>query len=393
MRMHSAIGLIAVLSLGLCNDGWVHTANAAAPKGPFEAVDHQRQTIYHSPQTPGYTCWAYVWRMPDETLMVTFLQATGPLEGRKRTPADILQHMPNAQQKNPAYDFTGLNLENVFLRSSDGGKTWKKVGSEPFVSCLNGLLGGGVLSLQDGSILCNVWGQNLVYSPDILPTGFLRRSVQAVATWSKPQYIAHDPKKLQTWPKRLRRLHDGRLVMTGGACPYDPETWVWEEQFPNFQACLWVSKDSNGNAWDDPIYVAPKGVSTEEWDVAELDNGDLLGVFRTYDCKRCQSLLVKSGDTWKPGPLQPAPFPHSGQPELLVTQEGPILHIASNGVWSTTDRGATWTNMAVPGSAYYPSAVQLKDGDIVVVSHIGSDDPYGRVDQKILTDRFRLKAK
>jgi hypothetical protein len=367
-------------------------ALAEAAEKNIEATNYQRRTIYHSPQTPGYTCWAYVWPMPDESLMVTFTQATGPLEGRKRAPGEILRHMPNAQLKNPAYDFTGLKLENVFLHSTDGGKTWEKAGSEPFVSCMNGMLAGGVLALRDGTLVCNVWGQSLVYSPEISPTSFVRRSTGDVTTWSKPEYISADP-KLQTCPKRIRRLRDGRLAMTGAASPFDPKTWVWEELSPSYRACLWVSKDPAGKAWNDPLYVAPKGVSTEEWDLAELDNGDLLGVFRTFDCKRCQSLLVKRGDTWEPGALQPAPFPHSGMPELLPTREGAILHIASSGVSWTADRGATWTKLAVPGSAYYPTAVQLKDGVIVVVSHIGSDDPYGKVDQKIVMDRFRLKTR
>jgi hypothetical protein len=99
------------------------------------------------------------------------------------------------------------------------------------------------------------------------------------------------------------------------------------------------------------------------------------------------------GDTWEPGPLEPAPFPHSGQPELLAAREGVVLHIASNGVWWTADRGVTWTKLDIPGTAYYPSAVQLTDGTIVVLSHVGSDDPYGKGDQSIVVDRFRLKAK
>ena len=36
----------------------------------FVAVDHQRQTIYHSPQRPGYTCWVNAWVMPGDAIMV-----------------------------------------------------------------------------------------------------------------------------------------------------------------------------------------------------------------------------------------------------------------------------------------------------------------------------------
>ncbi len=29
------------------------------------AEQYTRKTIYHSPQTPGYTCWVGAWIMPD----------------------------------------------------------------------------------------------------------------------------------------------------------------------------------------------------------------------------------------------------------------------------------------------------------------------------------------
>lgn len=390
MRTAFLLGLLALGAQWAGNSALAEDAPAASNDRSVTATDYQRQTIYHSPQSPGYTCWAFIWTMPDESLMISFLQATGPLEGRRRAPDAILRQMPNAQQKDPNYDFTGLKLENIFLHSSDGGKTWRQTASEPFESCLNGSIGGGILAGSDGTLFCNVWGQDLVYS-DVLPTGFLRRSVDGGKMWSAPEYLSQDP-KLQTWPKRIRRLRDGRFAVTGAACPFDKNTWVWEELSPQFRACLWVSKDVDGKSWTEPLYVASPGESTEEWDVAELENGDLLGVFRTFDKKRCQCLLTKQNATWQPGPLQPLPIPHSGQPELLVAREGVVLHIASNGIWWTADRGATWTKLNIPGSAYYPSAVQRKDGSILVVSHIGNDDPYGKVDQSIVLDRFRLET-
>jgi len=33
----------------------------------FSSVEHQRQTIYRSPQKPGYTCWVGAWIMPTVT--------------------------------------------------------------------------------------------------------------------------------------------------------------------------------------------------------------------------------------------------------------------------------------------------------------------------------------
>ena len=87
----------------------------------FAVIEHQRQTVYHSPQTPGYTCWVGVWIMPDGDLMTCFTQATGPIEGRPKAPKEVMDLL----SWYPLYDMTGLDMHNVQLRSSDAGKTWK----------------------------------------------------------------------------------------------------------------------------------------------------------------------------------------------------------------------------------------------------------------------------
>lgn len=85
----------------------------------------------------------------------------------------------------------------------------------------------------------------------------------------------------------------------------------------------------------------------------------------------------------------PSVLPHSGQPELLATREGPILHVATSGIHWTSDAGQTWNKLNVPGTAYYPRSVQTKDGQIFVFGHVGGDDAYGKVDQSIVMDSFR----
>jgi hypothetical protein len=374
---------------------------------------YKRRTIYHSPQTPGYTCWAYLWKMPDGDVMLSFTQATGTLtDWRPRAPAEILKRMPKATREMAGYDMTGLTLENVTLRSTDSGKTWRKTGAESFDSCMNGMCGGGIVALADRTVLRDVWGQSVPYW-DVPQSGLLQRSTDSGKTWGPPELLSQDP-RLQTWPKRLRWLRDGRMLITGAACTYDPDTWLWDAQLPRVRPCLWVSSKplrttqgagkeeaASGISWVGPLYLAAEDVNYagEEWDAAELENGDLLGILRTatYDPsgnllsqERRQCLLSKQGQTWKPGPVHRAPFAHSGQPELLETREGVLLHIAANGIWWTADRGANWTKLKVPGTAYYPSAVQLENGVILVVSHVGSDDAYGKVDQSIVLDTFRL---
>src|SRR5918996_1434947 len=75
----------------------------------FVAAEHKRQTVYHSPQTPGYTCWTGAWVMPGGDLMVAFTQATGPVAGRAKAPKELMEKLTWY----PEYDMTGLDLRNV----------------------------------------------------------------------------------------------------------------------------------------------------------------------------------------------------------------------------------------------------------------------------------------
>ena len=63
--------------------------------------------------------------------------------------------------------------------------------------------------------------------------------------------------------------------------------------------------------------------------------------------------------------------------------------MATSGISYTT--GRSWQKLDVPATPYYPRAVQMRDGQIFVFSHFGGDDPYGKTDQSIAMDQFRLK--
>jgi hypothetical protein len=196
-------------------------------------------------------------------------------------------------------------------------------------------------------------------------------------------------------------LRDGRLVVVGGIAHVPANSRTRTEYSRLFDPFLVVSSD-NGRSWQGPIDVVPaqhRGHwGGEEFDVAELANGDLLCVFRRPSPEsgagevRWQGVLKKSGDTWTPAEVGPAPFPHSGHPELLATREGPVLHLATGGIHWTTDAGQSWRRLDIPGTAYYPRSVQAADGWIFVFGHTGGDDAYGKVDQSIVMDSFRLKG-
>lgn len=366
---------------------------APARADEFTAVEYKRQTIYHSPQKPGFTSWVGAWIMPDGSLMTSFTQATGPVKDRPQAPRDVQATLNWPPQGAPGYDMTGLDLKNVHLRSTDAGKTWKEASADAFKSCMNGVSGEAETALPDGTVLRGVFGFYLPYDPQVPKTGFLQRSSDGTKTWSKPEVLL-DPKKFTTWPRRIRVLSDGRLVVLLGVAPLAAGSHTRVELSKLVQPMLVVSSDK-GKTWKGPIPAIPREQPdgwTEEFDVAELDHGDLLAVFRrASDTQRWQGVLKKSDDAWVAGKVGPSVLPHSGQPELLATREGPILHVATSGIHWTSDAGKTWHKLEVPGTAYYPHAVQSTDGRIFVFGHVGGDDAYGKVDQSIVMDSFRLK--
>jgi hypothetical protein len=372
-----------------------------ANAGEISTIDYKRQTIYHSPQSPGFTCWVGAWAMPDGSLITCFTQATGPVNGRIQAPRDVQHKLSWPPPGAPGYDMTGLELKNVHLRSTDSGKTWKQVSADTFKTCMNGVTGEAETALPDGTVLRGVWGYYLPYNPDLPKTGYLERSRDGALTWGKPEVLL-DPAKYSAWPKRIRVLRDGRLIVLGGVAYVPANSRTRTEYNGLFEPLLLVSSDQ-GTTWKGPVAVIPSEQrhdwGGEEFDAAELGNGDLLCVFRRSDPRnsgrevRWQGLLKKSGDSWIAERVGPSPLPHSGHPELLATREGPILHIATNGIHWTDNAGKTWNRLNGPGTAYYPRSVQLVDGQIFVFAHVGGDDAYGKVDQSVVLESFRLVTK
>ncbi|MBI3865862.1 MAG: exo-alpha-sialidase [Planctomycetia bacterium] len=366
----------------------------AASAAEFSAGEHTRKTIYHSPQTPGFTSWVGAWVMPDGSLMVSFTQATGPIEGRQPAPKDVQHKLTWPPPGQPGYDMTGLDLRNVHLRSTDSGKTWTQVSADSFKSCMNGVTNEAQTALADGTVLRGVFGFYLPYDPDLPQTGFVQRSGDGTNTWSKPA-VPLDAAKYMTWPRRIRVLRDGRVVLLAGVARAAAGSQTRQEFSSFVEPALLISSD-NGRNWTGPVAATiaeQRGGWTEEFDVAELVSGDLLAIFRrASDTNRWQSTLKKTDDRWVAQKAGPSVLPHSGQPELLATREGPILHVATSGIHSTSDGGASWHKLDLPGTAYYPRALQAADGRIFVFGHVGGDDAYGKVDQAIIMDIFRLKS-
>jgi hypothetical protein len=324
------------------------------PSKNWEGRQFARRMIYHSPQTPGYTCWVGAWFMPDKSMMIDFTQNTGPVEGRPRASAEALKKFPMLNER-PQRDATGLTKATLFFHSTDNGQTWTKTGEVGFEGpCAYNAPGGQDLALGDGSILKGFFGYFEPATPDAPQTAYLRRSGDMGKTWTEPQPLVDQSK--ETWRlTRIRKLRDGRLIATGGRSRTPSSSdiaTVWKIWEP-----LLIVSEDNGKTWSPPVeFLGPdqRNGWVEEYDTAELPNGDLLAIFRRrnfgsllddskpyvvhdwgpkpQDQIRFQAILKKSGKTWTLGEHRRADFPHSGHPELLVTREGPILHIATTGI-------------------------------------------------------------
>ena len=390
---------------------WALTMGSAAhaaqdqPTNPqVRVVDFHEKTIYHSPETPGYTSWVGLWQLPGDVLRCDFRQVTGPREKPVST-------VPILESRDGGDTWTVLNAGKSSTDSGASGGYAVAVDS-----------GRGVAVLPDGTLVRPVW------PGDIQDSGYTLRSTDGGKTWSDKVYFL-PVDAYRTWPTLIRPLRDGRLVLFAGcwkrgdcAAGKRPDPMYaggLEGMLPNMTKMMFVSSDQ-GKTWSKPIELMPATVGVcEESDFCELPNGDLFWIHRVehypdhqteipplasrmgpnppdsyWYSDRMQSITRKQGETFLPGKCEPAPFSHSGYPCVLSTREGLILHLATSESHWSADAGKTWHKLTVDGKPigvnYYPKAIQTSDGKILCVGHLGSDDVYGTVDQCIKQQTFRL---
>jgi hypothetical protein len=279
------------------------------------------------------------------------------------------------------------------------------------------------IKLADGTLVRRVNGEDLRYDHYIKFTAYIQKLAPGSGTWDEPQYLL-DPDTCDCTYQisRIRHLRDGRLIALGQKWDtYDPKSGIPKP--------LLLLGDATATTWTEALTIpSPAPFGADEWDAAELPNGDLLAVFRTSNNLRKQGLLEidAGGDSWTltSANVEVPPFVHAGHPELLATSSGAVLYVnvtdnnGQRGIWYLSNSNAEanstgWTQLpfasnggaegnCTSGSApflcstrHYPRAIEDCDGSvctIYVFSHFGDDDDYGEVNQYIVLQKFRLTS-
>lgn len=372
--------------------------------------------IYHSPTNPGHTCWVSLWPVPGgRDVMMSFDQITGPVDHAKpdaRSRRVWYERMGKERGQwfiDHGYDATGLTMEVLTFRSSDLGQNWHQVGSYPYPGTLGVLDDPQSVMLPDGSIVRTRYG-SLIDDPELPPDAALvQRSEDGGKTWTKPVPML-DRERYFSHPIRPYLMRDGRVA---AVVVYYLKTHPGEtaRRIQWTSVGLLLSGDA-GKTWSrDPLVIVKNDGGfrpADEPAMVELPNGDLFFIHRiygfliradestSYQANRRQSIMWKDLDTFHPGPVRDTPIPHGAKPDIIYLKEDLILYSGSGGFWWTADEGKNWQRLELPAGTqtpalYQPEALQLADGSVLCVRHIGGDDAYGKVNQSIRACRLTLE--
>jgi len=326
----------------------------------------------------------------------------------------------------------------VYLRSLDHGQTFTPWRTERIAGLgMSAYTPQPNIALPNGTLIRRVNGDDLQHLENIPYSAMLQvlKPVRGTYPGEWPalggsgQIVVKDPGVCKYQVSRIRRLRDGRYIALGQAWPYGADRsrgrCAGIKEATNMLLVAASASDVEKGVWRRGLPDIPSLLLVaNEWDVAELKNGDLLALFRTRDSvlsrtqTRKQAILRVSPASECPDPKasrcwvldrktlgNPGNLPHSGHPELLATREGVIIQFATTGNSYTTNAGTTWTPLSgTAPSDYYPRSIQDPGtGDIYLFGHVGHDDPYGGkseeaggnysgINQSITMQKFRLKV-
>lgn len=227
-----------------------------------------------------------------------------------------------------------------------------------------------------------------IYVSESLPYyghNYYRRSSDECRTWSEQFVLTPHPGYCIMHNDKLRVLSTGRIV----APTEYKKRWPDSNDHGGYVALVFYS-DDNGYSWQ----VAANDVDmdpheAQEAHIAELKNGTLLMIFRTYSGVPGRAYSDDKGVTWSQGELiADMPLPQSGAVTLdRIPSTGDLLLIRITGscdgkrrapltAMISRDEGATWSNPRDigpdPEDDYGYQSVDFV-GDLALVSYHARD--------------------
>ena len=368
-------------------------------------ADARRSVIYEPAGEHGFVGWVTGFDYGDGRLGLSFKEVRPGRDPAFRAPKLEMGEAVGAPVGYCSVECGSADSisERVYLRSDDGGASWRETGRCP---------------LDDGSF-CNVgFPDGRIVGLDVgrvnrERTGWcdyiaVRESLDGGASWRETARLLEGC-SVYLW--RLRRLRDGSFLVLASlyGTPWGPgraratrNTMLPDETYlSKIQTFFLHSRD--GRAFSGPHYVLP-GIGAHEYDAAELENGELLFVAGDVQATPVGRQLVRrDGDRFLNGPMlpirrgappEPEKDPQGGfVPETLVALPGDLLVGARrNKPYSVShDLGANWYELPeLPVSLYQPYFLALPDGTAANFGHQGGDDPVGRSKMFIGADFFRV---
>lgn len=369
---------------------------------PVKIEDIKHVLVYRTEQGPKWSCWTTTWLTPEAHIRVGFVDMSGapadpkPSYGYEYARPDVLRKQ-------------GIKRSWRWCESKDNGATWQAIRdidmSDPVAPrphfCLllkdRSLLGiGGVWHEWDftrNTYIC--FGHTMAW-----------RSLNGGQSWDGPVSV-NDPNSTVSYCCRPKQLSDRTIVLPAYGTLQRKDRSA--DLQLNTDAWLWFSKDG-GRTWSKPLVLArgEPNRSNDEPDLTELGNGDLLVIIRHSNPKaqggavylNCGQVIVKkTASGWQPGPVTPSRMGFRGCPAVLRTRDGVLICAGSGNQFNfSVDEGKTWSDTAtIPDPAvgqpnHYPALLELPDGRILSVYHVGNHWPYPPPeDEWIHATSFRVK--
>jgi hypothetical protein len=371
----------------------------AQAKEPIaRAAEFKSTVVYRPPENPGFAAWVMLWREPPAVsevepkgdLLVKFIERRKPRDNERVATPKLDPDFWEAVGLPVGYDFGGLVTQAVYMRSSDGGATWKEVNRTgetelnraPDSGCMT------PIALEDGRLLSLSWGM----------PGCLRESRDMGSSWTIVRELM-DPQRYETAAFAHRVLNDKKTLVI--ICPFQR---AWGPGKPTagrlhyvpgqrntYQCSLLFSSDF-GKTLAQPMLIFP-GVPVTEPDFCEMPNGDLLFLQNAlFGGVAHRQTIRKTKYGYVPEQMETI---GKDAPEIFVrTKDGYLVGASRNApyVWSDDD-GMTWYPLQdAPRGEYQPRAMMLDDDRILFVWHQGGDLPYGQADMFIGAHTFKLKV-